>query len=112
MYLFLKVIYEFICQSLAILFQLSVKLVEHQSAQNTDIIFEQQCLLNDVAICALELPYNLKNMNLSKQHSVDIVAMYQISNKQQSYKTSFAIASLSNPPIMNIIIRIPRNPIP
>jgi len=93
------------------IFFVSAKLIEHQSAQNTEIIFEQQCLLNDMAICALELPYHLENIDQTKQHTVDIVVNYQIDNKQQLYKTSFAIASLSNPQIMNIIIHVPRKPI-
>ena len=89
---------------------INTKLIEHQSAPK--IISEQQCLLNDMAMCNFELLYQLKNINRSKQHTVDIDINYQISNKQQTYKTSFNVPSISNPEIMNIIIQIPSHPIP
>ncbi len=79
--------------------------------QSSNIITTQVCSLDSQASCDIALPFHLKDINQAKQYAVEIDILYQIGRGDQSYKTSFLVSPLTNPPIMDIVISIPRSPI-
>jgi len=79
--------------------------------QSSNIITTQVCSIDPQALCDIALPFHLKDINQTKQYAVKIDILYQIGKGIQSYQTFFLVSPLTNPPIMNIVVSIPRNPI-